>query len=273
MKRMQLFEFEDFGWFPVTLRSYLTRYLQMMHRLLDSAPNIAKVLDGLLKHGAPHEIVDLCSGSGGPMIEVHKIAKSTYGHDHLKLTLTDLHPDPNTIVELQIQNDPTITYHPQPLHASQDDIPSGIRTLICGLHHFNPHQALKILKHAQDRQQWMLIYEISDNSYPKWLWWTVLPFTIISVLIFTPLVRPFRWQQLVFTYLIPILPLVIAWDGAASNARTYTLDDLDTLISEIKTEDYHWHHGTIPGKGGPKIFLVGTPVTHQFTPFDHTKSA
>ena len=261
---MQLFEFEDLPWFPSILRTCLTRYLQMMHKMLDSASNIAKVLHGLLSNGAPHQIIDLCSGSGGPMIEVLKIAKSQYGHDQLKLTLSDLHPDLYAVVQYQNPQHPSISYHPTPVDATREDIPTGIRTLICGLHHFAPDQAQKILKNAQDNHQCLLVYEISDNSYPKWAWWMVLPFTILTVLVFTPLVRPLSWQQLVFTYLIPVLPLVIAWDGAVSNARTYTLQDLQTLLAEISTEYYYWHKGSIPGKGGPKLFLVGTPKADGF---------
>ncbi|MDP2272888.1 MAG: penicillin-binding transpeptidase domain-containing protein [Archangium sp.] len=34
------------------------------------------------------------------------------------------------------------------------------------------------------------------------------------------------FEQVLLTYLLPVLPLVIAWDGAMSNARTYSEDDL-----------------------------------------------
>ncbi len=47
-------------------------------------------------------------------------------------------------------------------------------------------------------------------------------------------------RQLVFTYIVPIIPLCFAWDGAVSYARTYTLDDLDELLSGLRSEDYRW---------------------------------
>ena len=53
-----------------------------------------------------------------------------------------------------------------------------------------------------------------------------------------------------FTYLIPILPLFIAWDGAVSNARTYTLEDMGELIQGLSGEKYSWDMEKLKGKGG-----------------------
>lgn len=130
--------------------------------------------------------------------------------------------------------------------------------MICSFHHMAPSAAKAILTNAQAANQPIFIYEISDNSYPKWLWWIGLPVNILSVLLITPMVRPFSWQQFLFTYLIPILPLTIAWDGAVSNARTYTLEDLEQVIpAQSLPGNYLWEKGTLAGKGGDKIYLLG----------------
>jgi len=72
------------------------------------------------------------------------------------------------------------------------------------------------------------------------------------------MVRPMTWQQLVFTYIIPIIPICFGWDGAISNARTYTLNDLDELLSGIKSNNYEWEKGIIEGKTN-QIYLLGLP--------------
>ena len=120
-----------------------------------------------------------------------------------------------------------------------------------------PEVGQSILLNAQASRKSILVYEISDNSFPRWIWWIAFPFSFITVLLVTPMVRPFSLKQLVFTYLIPILPLFIAWYGAVSNARTYTLDDLDHLLKPIQDDTYIWEKGSLPGKGGKKIFLMG----------------
>ena len=76
----------------------------------------------------------------------------------------------------------------------------------------------------------------------------------------TPFIRPMTWQQLVFTYIPPFpLPLFIAWDGAVSNVRTYTMNDLEELLSDLQSDDYVWEKGTIKGKPGAKSYLLGYP--------------
>ncbi len=74
----------------------------------------------------------------------------------------------------------------------------------------------------------------------------------------TPFARPLTWRQLVFTYLLPVIPLCFAWDGAVSNARTYTLEDLDHLLAGLETDDYKWEKGRITGKAR-KLYLLGLP--------------
>lgn len=70
--------------------------------------------------------------------------------------------------------------------------------------------------------------------------------------------RPFTWQQLLFTYLIPIIPICFAWDGAVSNARTYTLSDMELLLEGLESDDYTWEKGVIDGKS-KKLYLLGLP--------------
>ena len=49
MKRIQLFEFEDFIWFPNWLRISLTRLINVMHRLLNSEAELSELLNKVLK--------------------------------------------------------------------------------------------------------------------------------------------------------------------------------------------------------------------------------
>jgi hypothetical protein len=66
-------------------------------------------------------------------------------------------------------------------------------------------------------------------------------------------------RQFVFTYVIPVLPICIAWDGAASNARTYTKGDLEEMLKDLQAPDYSWEIGTVRGKNspGPMLYLLG----------------
>lgn len=260
MKRIQLFEFEDFSWFPNGLRICLTRYIVAFHKLLGTRKPLAALLARALPKSSSHRIIDLCSGAGGPMLDVAEELRTEHGYQDLELTLSDLYPNEKAAAEIAAAGNPLNSYRTTSVNASDVDPGlQGVRTMVCSMHHMPPEVARDILQDAQDQKQPICIYEISDNSPPKFLWPIALPIGFLMVFFITPLVRPMSWQQLVFTYLIPVLPFFIAWDGAVSNVRTYTLSDMEELLAPIRKDGYQWEMGAIKGKGGKKLFLLGLP--------------
>jgi hypothetical protein len=81
----------------------------------------------------------------------------------------------------------------------------------------------------------------------------------LMAFVLTLFVRPLTWKQIIFTYLLPIIPFCFAWDGAVSNVRTYTLNDLEILLKGLRIEDYKWEKGRITKKAN-KLYLLGYPV-------------
>ena len=255
MKRLQLFEFEDQSWFPAWIRRCMTRLINVMHRLIHSEDQITELVAPMIKQSGYTQIIDFGSGSGGPMPGVLEKLQSNFPDS--RLMLTDLYPEQKTGIE-----DSAVEYYPESVDAANPpDSLKGIRTLICSFHHMPPDTAKAILKNAQDNEQPLCIYEMSDNSFPKLLWWIAFPINIITCLVITPMARPMTWYQLVFTYLVPIIPICFAWDGAVSNARTYTIADMETLLKDIKSPGYHWDMNVIPGKA-KKIYVKGMPHAH-----------
>jgi len=259
MKRIHLFELEDFSWFPNWLRTCMTRLIIVMHRLAGTSEDLAEVVAEALQASGTNKIVDLCSGSGGPMPEVVEILEEKYDLKNIELTLTDLYPNLEAARRFNSKAD-NISYQTQPIDATNvSSDTQGLRTMICSFHHIKPDKAKQILAAAQTDRQPICIYEISDNSAPILLALLLsLPITFVMCFFITPFARPFTWQQFVFTYLIPIIPLCYAWDGAISNVRTYTLKDMDELLEGLNTENYVWKKDIIKGKM-KKIYLIGLP--------------
>lgn len=260
MKRIHLFEFEDFQWFPNSLRMCMTNYIMTFHKLLGTREPLANLVAKALKHSSKSQVIDLCSGAGGPMLDVADELRTNHGVENLQLKLSDLYPNVKAAQRINSQNDPSTEYITESVNAAQvDDKLKGVRTMVCSMHHMRPDIAHNILKDAQKDEQPICIYEISDNAPPIFLWWIAIPFVIPLVFLITPFIRPLTWQQLVFTYLIPVLPFLIAWDGAVSNARTYTIEDMKELTKDLKKDNYSWESGKIKGKGGKKLYLLGLP--------------
>lgn len=259
MKRMQLFEVEDFPWFPNFLRQCLTAYLNTIHRLFQTPDAIAPLLLRLLQKHKTHQIIDLCSGGGGAMPMVAKLLREKY-KEPVQVTLSDLYPNRMVAHAINEAGQEWLRYELKSVdagHVTQEE--KGVRTMICSFHHMRPPVAKKILTDAFQMRRPLCIFEISDNSSPKALWWTAFPVGILLVLLVTPFVRPFTFRQFFFTYVIPILPICIAWDGAASNARTYTESDLREMLKDLTAPDYTWEIGTIRQKKspGPMLYLLG----------------
>jgi len=261
LKRIHVFELEDQSWFPNIIRDCMTRTLNVMHSLVETNKYLPELLARVLKETNNTKIIDLCSGGGGPMVEAFDILKKEHGLKDLKLKMTDLYPHKQFANHINENNDKNISYLNQSVDAT--NIPEsevGLRTMICSFHHMRPKVAKQILRNAQDSNQPILIYEISDNKHPIWLTLISMPLTFIMCLFITLKVRPMTWQQIVFTYFIPIIPICFAWDGAISNARTYTLKDLSLLLKDLQSEQYHWESGSISGKPSDKLYLIGKPV-------------
>ena len=261
MKRIDIFEFEDFTWFPNGIRVCLTRLIVVMHKFLKSSDDLVPLIKRALEHSNNHTIVDLCSGSGGPMIEVFKILVREQGINKIELILTDLYPNLEMAAKINSSGLQNLTYKTSPVDASNVNSElTGMRTLVGSFHHMKPDAARQILKNAQESKVPICIYEISDNGFPTFLWWMTIPIIFLMAFILTPFARPLNWKQIIFTYLIPVIPIFFAWDGAVSNVRTYTLEDLDFLLKGLESDEYRWEKGKISNKAN-KIYLLGIPIT------------
>ena len=265
MKRIELFEFEDFSWFPGWIRACMTNLLVLLQRMLGTGEVLASLIADVLKNQGITQIVELGSGSGGVMPDVLQILKKDNGFKEVKLVMTDLYPNDAVLRKFNENGDDSISYCQSSVDATQlTTSPAGLKTMVNSFHHMDPENARKILESAQKNSQPLLIYELGENKFPILVWGLMLPIGLIilmiMVLFMTPFVKPLTWQQIVFTYLIPVIPVCYAWDGQASLPRIYSLDDLDILLSGLHSEKYSWTKGHAKKNNKKQgIFLMGLP--------------
>ncbi|QQS28922.1 MAG: hypothetical protein IPM47_19110 [Sphingobacteriales bacterium] len=258
MKRVELFEFEDFSWLPKYIRTGVTNLIKVFHRLIGTSDVLADLIEECQKKINFTQIVDLGSGSGGPMIDViEKINKRNTQNDPIELLLSDKYPNENTVERINNLNLPNVNYLSNSVDASKiENIPNGLKTMIASFHHMKPKVAKQILKSAEKNREPILIYEIAENNIPFILWCLMLPISLIILvlmsLFMTTLVRPLTYIQIIFTYIIPLIPLVYAWDGQASLMRTYTIKDIESMIGQCNDESYIWEVRKVNKKNGKK---------------------
>ena len=272
MKRKHLFELEDQDWFPANLRGYMTDVLMVLCQKMGVHQVLEHEIQRLIEQYHVSKIIDLGSGSGGPMPELLQKLRSKQNTANLELLLTDLYPNAKAIETcFQIEG---ISYSQTPVDATNLNIVETLHgmkhsdcllTMINSFHHMPPDVAQNILQSAVQNQKLLFIYELADNKIPFPVWLLMLPLgllmNVISCLVLTLFVRPIDPKQILFTYLIPIIPICFAWDGQVSYTRIYTFDDIDLLCSGLKTEQYTWIKDDAQNADGKKFgtYILGIP--------------
>ena len=268
MKRLELFEFEDFQWLPNFVRSGVTNLIKVLHKLIGTSDVLVELIFNIRHKIDFEQIIDLGSGSGGPMIDtIEKINKSTSLDGPIHLLLTDKYPNKKIIKNINELKIPFVKYYGGSFDAlSIEEAPKGLKTMIASFHHIKPSFAKQILDSAEQSKEPILIYEIAKNNIPVIIWWILLPISLVILiiisLIMTLFVRPLSFAQLFFTYIIPIIPIVYAWDGQASLMRTYTFEDIESIIRELDNKNYSWEISDARKSNGKKVgyYVFGYPT-------------
>lgn len=254
MARIHLFEFEDLKWFPSFLRDYMTDFLQFLSNKTKLYKPIIPILKKGLELSKTNQIIDLGSGGGGGLYWLNSELKKDI--PDLKIILTDYYPNISAFKFAKQQSD-NFDYIESPIDAR--NVPSdlnGLRTQFLSLHHFKPKDAKQILQNAINSKRNIAVFEAQERSFPSIL---AMLFSPLSVLFTTPFIKPFKIGRLIFTYLIPIIPIVVLWDGIVSCLRTYSVKEMNALVKDLRAYDtYTWEINKVKSGPGVVLYLLGT---------------
>lgn len=258
MERKHFFEIIDQPWCPKFLRQGVTDYLQTISNLGNPYRRVLPHFCQAIRESGTERIIDLGSGAGGPWFVLQKLIERDYGIS-LKVTLTDLHPQEGA----DLRGAPV----PEAIDRCNESIDAtavpenlkGFRTLFALFHHFEPHRARAVLQDAVSKNQPIAVFEMTHRSLISALTMMTTP---IPAFFLTPLIRPFRWSRFVFTYMIPLIPIVTIFDGIISCLRTYGPKELERLVRTLDENDYEWKIGQVssfPPTLIPMTYLIGWP--------------
>jgi len=264
MRRVQFIELHEQPWFPSSLRDDVTDAVQFGFNLMKAYEPIAPLLQNVIDSSAngtnaPQSIVDMCSGGGGPWLDLSRKlrCRSASDSEGLRIWLTDKFPNLEAFQSISASSDQNITYYPDSVDAM--NVPralKGMRTMFTSFHHFSPEDARAILQNAVDAGESVGIFEITRRA-PMAI--GVIFVGVLLLFLHTPRIRPFRWSRLLWTYLIPIIPLVLLFDGIVSCLRTYRPQELRQIVERLSSCQYNWEVGERPGRRAPVTYLIGYP--------------
>jgi hypothetical protein len=196
-------------------------------------------------------------GGGAPWLTLQRALAES---GPVNVVLSDRYPNVETLGGVCARSSGRLRLHVDAVDATE--VPSelaGVRTLFNSLHHFTPEIATQILVDAVRQRRAVAFFEgVNHRGVGLLAVYLQLP----AILLLTPFVRPFRWSRLLLTYAIPLIPLLILFDGTVSILRLYLEDELRELVAAVPGgEAFEWDVGAI-GVGGSSIglaYLIGVP--------------
>jgi hypothetical protein len=257
MRRRQLVEIEDLPWCPRAVRDGGTDWLAFMANSTNAFAPAAPLVRRAMEAVGTSRVLDLCSGGGGPWLTLEReLARS----GPAAVELSDLYPNAAALRDACVRSGGRVNFRPESIDATNvpADLP-GVRTMFNAFHHFPPEAASAILADAVAKRRAIAIFE---GVHRRAIGFGAMPLQLPAILLLTPFVRPFRWSRLFFTYALPMIPLLVLFDGTVSFLRLYLPDELRELVASVPGHgSFTWDIGTtmIPGLPVGLTHLVGVP--------------
>ncbi|WP_213807220.1 hypothetical protein [Granulicella sp. dw_53] len=261
MRRIELIEIHDHPRFPDHLRNLFTDALQALWELGNSYGPITSLLHDALASAGTVEVLDLCSGGGGPWQRLAEKLEQAFRLP-VRVRLSDRYPNLEAFKRARLRSNSKIGSISQPVDALH--VPatlSGFRTMFSSFHHFGPANARRVLHDAMEDGRGIGIFEVPGRNVKTVL---LVCMTPLMVLWLTPRIRPFCWSRLFWTYVVPVIPLAIGFDGLISCLRAYAPEELEEMVAELKgaspKEHYLWKVGEERGGMLPISYIIGLPL-------------
>jgi hypothetical protein len=263
VRRLQLAELEDQSWLPSAIRNGATDLLDFAFDRLGFYDGVAPQLTAALEASGAARIVDLGSGGGGGTLSMRRRLREA--GVSVPIVFTDRFPNEAAIARIRDLADSSITYLPDPVDAiTGGGSLDGLRTMSGALHHFSPFAVRAIVANIVAKRQPLAFFDVAASPAIRKAPIVVAPILMavnmamlfVASLAMAPLVRPVRLSRLLLSYLPPVIPLVVAWDGTVSALRAHTPEELLAIARTVPGgQSYDWRVGA----AGRALYLTGWP--------------
>lgn len=263
MQRVQWFELEDLPWVPRPVRDGGTDLLDLAFDRMGFYAGVAPKLTALLAATGATRVVDLCSGGGGGTLSMRQLVRAA-GRD-VEFVLSDLHPNEAGRARVRALGDPRTTYRAEPVDALRGGGSlAGVHMMSGALHHFPPDAVRTLLAGIVARGEPVAIFDVAASPAIRRMPAPFAPLAmlvnmaglLLGTLALVPLLRPVRASRFLLTYVLPAIPLLVAWDGTVSALRAYTPEEVLACAKSVPGGDrYAWEAGL----AGRALFLTGRP--------------
>lgn len=260
LPRVHAFEFNERPETPGFVRDAITDILGMLWRLVRIRNRLGPVFSDFCSRAGCSRVLDLASGSGEPAsLLVDGLMRQ--GNTSVSLVLSDLYPKLGPMDRVASRFPGRMEVWRSPVDAADvpDEIECDACTLVGAFHHFPPDLATRILADCVRKRRALFIVDVPRGSVP----WFLLLFPIpgVPALLLNPLLsREDRLRKGVFTYLVPAIPVLGAWDTLVSGARFYSEAEYRAMAARAGGR-YRWEYREVQFFPGVRLAVFsGMPA-------------
>ncbi len=258
MKRINLKEFHETKYCPVLWRDFMTDFLSVFVYNANPYKVIYPLIKNALSCSGSKQIVDFGSGSGMYML---KLLRNINSESKLYTALlSDKFPNKKSAQRIENLSGGQIKYIPESVDILDSKNPQGFWTLLTAAHHFNETELKSILSDAVKQKCGIGILEYSSRQILQIILPSLMvPFLVLTI---TPFITPFSWKRLFWTYILPVVPVLVMIDGFISHMKSYSVAELKKMTNEMSSSNYYFECGRkrIFFKTCPITYLIGYPI-------------
>lgn len=258
MSRIQLFEFNERAECPEFIREALIETLGQGLKLGGIYKNVAPLFAEFCEKAQADSVLDLCSGSGEP-VSIFLSALKKQKVSLPNFTISDLLPNQQAMQNVAQRHPEVITPIYTPVDAT--NVPPKLSfpacTIISAFHHFSPTVAQDILKNCVDQNRAVFIVEPFTRNLKR----ATAPVPALATAAYLHPLKAEKRQFLkaFFTYGVPLIPLIGAWDATISFFRIYSKKMLLDMVAPFK-KSFHWRYEEVPYTPfGTALVFYGIP--------------
>ncbi len=241
LKRFQLFEFCDQPWLKGAWREAYLDGLNTTFKMFKFHEGLSIPFNAWLKKAKNNQILELCSGGGGPIDTLIKNSAQN-SNKNLKITLSDLTPDLKAFETVKNKYPQNIDYIKTSTDATNTkDINANLIFMCSSFHHFSPDMAKKILLNASKNSNGIFIREILSRNFFNMI---SSIFNLIPLMLTPFFSGRFTFFKCLITTILPIIPLMIIFDGIVSVFRTYTTEEIMAMMPDEMKMYWDWVSGS-----------------------------
>jgi len=244
VNRIQSFEFNERNECPEFIRDGIVEILGKGIRWSKYFSSSIQAFIEFANQVETTTFLDLCSGSGEPAaFFVEELLRQ--GKTQFKFVLSDLFPKTHSMnsVSKQFPEQTHVITTPVDATNVKQEYDQAARTIINAFHHFPPELAKSIIRDCVKKERGIFIIESFPRSVIKYF--SVIPYLLVSFFVNPFITQKDRLLKFLFSFIIPLIPVLGFWDGLISSCRIHSKDELFEMVDEWKLE-YTWNYQEIP---------------------------